>query len=85
MTSRIPSPVAQWTEPPLSGAAGVISRMAAYKTTAGYWIVLPASATPPAGALAGGLVHGASYDTLGVAAVSPLRVTRNPRGFLFLY
>jgi hypothetical protein len=79
--SIVPNPVAQWPEPPSSGAALTLAVLVPYKTTAGYWIFVPRG-TQPAGAVEGALVHGTTYDTLVTSTTAGLRVVRSPSGAL---
>jgi hypothetical protein len=81
---RLPFPVAMWDEHPLQLAAGVLTTLAPYKTTAGYW-VLAQVGSGPAGSTRGAAVHGASYDTLTTSTPVGLRHTRNARGVVFSF
>lgn len=54
--SVLPSPVAQWDEPPSTGAATALTRLRPYLTTDGWWIYLAPTDAVPGGAVAGARV-----------------------------
>jgi hypothetical protein len=83
--SVLPSPVAQWDEPPSSGAAGTLVRLAPYLTLEGLWLYLAPNEVP-AGAIAGARVDsGSGYDVMLTTTTTGLRVTQNPAGVVFFY
>lgn len=81
---RLPFPVSIFRDPTLPGSASALTSLVPYKTTAGYWVLLP-HGTGPAGSTQGAAVSGASYDTLTTSTTVGLRHVRNGRGFVFSY
>lgn len=78
----VPSPVAMWDEHPDKGAALALTGLYPYKTTDGYWVLVPRG-SQPVGATQGAAVRGATYDTLTTSAITGLRHARGPTGFVF--
>lgn len=84
--SVLPSPVAQWEEPPSTGAAKALTRLRPYLTTDGWWVYLAPTDVVPSGAVAGARVDsGSGYDVMLTTTTTGLRVSRNAAGFLFFY
>jgi hypothetical protein len=81
MSATFPVSTAAWSEPPTAGNAA-LTQLTPYRTTAGYWVLLPSDATPPAGATRGGVVQGATYNTL-QTAVTGRRLRRASAGVVF--
>jgi hypothetical protein len=74
-------PATSWTEAPTALTTG-LATLTPYLTTGGYWVLLPGDATPPVGAMAGGVVEGATYNTL-QTAVAGRRMRRASAGVVF--
>jgi hypothetical protein len=82
---QLPFPVAMWEEHPRQfPAAGVLTPLAAYKRTDGYW-VFAEPGTQPAGATRGAMVRTSGYSAPTTSTTSGLTITRGPSGFAFFY
>lgn len=85
-TQTLPSPVAQWDEPPSAGAALTLTALTPYLFTDGNWIYLAPTDAVPSGAIHGARVDsGAGYDVMLTTTTTGLRITQNPSGVLFFY